>query len=106
MGIPFISGYSHNQRRERHEAPRENRPLAEDLERILRTFSALAEATRLRTALGLLEGEESVGRLAQRLQPPQGTTSGHLAVLREARVVAARRQGTQVFYRLGLGFIT
>ncbi|WP_460361760.1 ArsR/SmtB family transcription factor [Thermus antranikianii] len=80
--------------------------MAEDLERILRAFSALAEATRLRTALGLLEGEESVGRLAQRLQPPQGATSRHLAVLREARVVAARRQGTQVFYRLGLGFIT
>ncbi|RTH98491.1 transcriptional regulator [Thermus scotoductus] len=85
---------------ERHEVPRESRLLAEDLEHVLRIFSALAEATRLRIALGLLEGEESVGRLAQRLQLPQSTTSRHLAVLRGAGVVAARRQGIQVFYRL------
>lgn len=41
-----------------------------------------------------------MGRLAQRLQLPQSTTSRHLAVLRGAGVVAARRQGIQVFYRL------
>jgi len=45
---------------ERHEAPRESRLLAEDLEHVLRIFSALAEATRLRIAL---EKSGGVGEL-------------------------------------------
>ncbi|MDM7323929.1 MAG: metalloregulator ArsR/SmtB family transcription factor [Thermus sp.] len=84
----------------RHQVPGEDRHQEADIQLVLKTFSALGEVTRLRIALALLRGEESVGGLAQRLGLPQSTTSRHLAILREGGVVVARRQGNQVFYRL------
>ncbi|GAB5602313.1 hypothetical protein FJNA_08380 [Thermus sp. FJN-A] len=75
-------------------------PPQRDFEQVLKTFRALAETTRLRIALGMIEGEQSVGRLVERLGLPQSTVSRHLAALRAAEVVTARREGTKVFYRL------
>ncbi|AWR88145.1 MULTISPECIES: ArsR/SmtB family transcription factor [Thermaceae] len=75
-------------------------PPQQDFERVLRTFQALAETARLRIALGMIEGEQSVGCLVERLDLPQSTVSRHLAALRAAEVATARREGTKVFYRL------
>lgn len=46
------------------------------------------------------EGEISVNTLAERLEIPKANTSQHLAVLRTAGVVTARRDGINVYYRL------
>lgn len=46
------------------------------------------------------EKEISVNRLAERLEIPKANTSQHLAVLRQAGVVATRKDGINVHYSL------
>jgi len=46
------------------------------------------------------EREISVNRLAERLEIPKANTSQHLAVLRQAGVVATRKDGINVYYSL------
>ncbi len=60
----------------------------------------LADPTRLQLAWLLLEDEQSVSDLAERLGRPVPGTSQHLAKLRMARLVNTRRQGNQVLYRI------
>jgi ArsR family transcriptional regulator, arsenate/arsenite/antimonite-responsive transcriptional repressor len=63
-------------------------------------FKALADRTRLRI-LGLLAaGEVCVCDIHESLGLPQPTTSRHLAYLRRAGLVAARKDGLWVHYRL------
>ena len=60
----------------------------------------LADATRVRIVLALLDGEMSVTTIAGRVGKPAAAVSQHLAKLRLARMVTARHEGTRVFYRL------
>jgi DNA-binding transcriptional ArsR family regulator len=46
------------------------------------------------------EGEMSVGALAEALALSQSALSQHLALLREDGLVATRRAGTTIYYRL------
>jgi ArsR family transcriptional regulator len=64
-------------------------------------FKALADATRLRILGLLLAGEVCVCDIHETLKIPQPKTSRHLAYLRRAGLVATRRQGLWVHYRLG-----
>ncbi len=48
----------------------------------------------------IVEGEAPVGRLAQRAGLSQPAMSQHLAKLREDGLVATRRHGTTIFYRI------
>ena len=60
----------------------------------------LADATRVRLILALREGPQSVNVLAETVGKSPATVSQHLAKLRLARIVAARQEGTRVFYWL------
>lgn len=72
---------------------------AEELQKV---FKTLADPTRIRI-LRLLEQEELiVGELMTILGMAQSRVSRHLAVLREAGLLADRRKGTFVAYRLVL----
>jgi ArsR family transcriptional regulator len=63
-------------------------------------FSALADDTR-RRILGLLaSGEVCVCHIHEALDIPQPTASRHLAHLRKAGLVATRKDGLWVHYRL------
>jgi ArsR family transcriptional regulator len=64
-------------------------------------FKALADGTRLRIA-GILaiNGETCVCRLAEALEEPDAKISRHLAIMRSAELVSARREGTWMHYRL------
>ena len=63
-------------------------------------FAALADETR-RRILGLLaSGEVCVCNIHAALDVPQPTASRHLAHLRKAGLVATRKQGLWVHYRL------
>lgn len=75
-------------------------PEPEQIELAVEVFRMLAEPTRVRLLWLLLDVEHSVNRLSGALGKPQSTVSQHLAKLRLARLVIARRQGSQVFYRL------
>ena len=76
-------------------------PLPEDLaDLIARRFRALSEPMRVRI-LDLLRDEElSVTLLAERLGAGQQNVSKHLAVLVESGMLARRKEGTHVYYRI------
>jgi ArsR family transcriptional regulator, arsenate/arsenite/antimonite-responsive transcriptional repressor len=64
-------------------------------------FKALADATRLRILGLLLTGEVCVCDIHESLKIPQSKASRHLAYLRRSGLVATRRDGLWVHYRLG-----
>ena len=61
---------------------------------------ALADPKRLCVLESLAVGELSVSELAGRVACQVPNMSQHLAVLRAAGLVASRREGSTVFYRL------
>lgn len=64
-------------------------------------LKAMAHPVRLCILQGLVGGEErNVGELQCSLGAPQSTVSQHLAKLRQAGLLSARRQGPEVYYRL------
>jgi ArsR family transcriptional regulator len=63
-------------------------------------FRALADHTRLRLLNLMSEGEICVCYFVQVLDAPQPKISRHLAYLRRTGVVAARREGKWMHYRL------
>jgi DNA-binding transcriptional ArsR family regulator len=62
------------------------------------TFKLLADGTRLRILWALLHGEHSVNELAAHVGAQPAAVSQHLARLRWARLVRARREGNRMFY--------
>jgi ArsR family transcriptional regulator len=68
-----------------------------DTEKLLK---ALADVTRLRILGLLLTGEVCVCHIHESLRIPQPKASRHLAYLRRAGLVATRRDGLWVHYRL------
>ncbi len=64
------------------------------------TYKALADRTRLRILALLVHGEVCVCEIHDTLRLPQPTASRHLAYLRRAGLVEARREGTWMHYRL------
>ena len=76
-------------------------PLPEDLaELIARRFRALADPLRVRLLDQLRDGERTVNVLAEQLGAGQQNVSKHLAVLADAAMVARRKDGTHVYYRI------
>jgi ArsR family transcriptional regulator len=70
------------------------------IESMERLFQALGDATRLRILGLLLTGEVCVCDIHDSLKISQPKASRHLAYLRRAGLVAARRQGLWMYYRL------
>lgn len=71
-----------------------------DLQRAALLFKQLSDPTRLLILSRLSESEVHVGALHEELSVGQQAVSHHLALLRNGGVVAARRQGTNLFYGL------
>jgi ArsR family transcriptional regulator len=63
-------------------------------------FLALSDRTRLRLLSLMLDGEVCVCFFVEVLQAPQPTISRHLAYLRNAGIVQARREGKWMHYRI------
>jgi rhodanese-related sulfurtransferase len=61
---------------------------------------ALASPKRIELLDLLGQGEKTVEALAEHVATPVKNTSAHLRVLRQARLVETRRDGTYVYYRL------
>ncbi len=61
---------------------------------------ALAHPTRLLIIDELRDGPRSVSELVERLGLRQSNLSQHLGILRDQRLVIARRSGQTVYYRL------
>lgn len=61
---------------------------------------ALANPTRLMLLCSLVEGEQSVGELNERIPISQSALSQHLARLRQEGLVATRRESQTIHYRI------
>jgi ArsR family transcriptional regulator len=67
-----------------------------------KVFKALGHPARVLIVRCLLEGEHCVCDLVESAGLGWSTVSRHLAVLREAGVIADEKRGLRVFYRLTL----
>ena len=65
-------------------------------------FKALADPTRRRVLQLLRERPMSAGELSDHFPIAKATMSGHFAVLKEADLIAADKQGKSITYRLRL----
>jgi DNA-binding transcriptional ArsR family regulator len=63
-------------------------------------FHALADPSRRAIFESLTRGEAAVKELTARFDISQPAVSQHLAALKEANLVNARREGRRVFYRV------
>lgn len=71
------------------------------LDSAARRFALLADPTRLRIVSALHDaGEASVGALAEQAGIPLANASQHLNRLAQGGIVARRRSGTSVLYRI------
>jgi ArsR family transcriptional regulator len=76
-------------------------PLPEDLaELIARRFRALSEPMRVRILDLLRDGELSVNELTEQLGASQQNVSKHLVLLVDAGMLARRKDGNRVYYRI------
>lgn len=63
-------------------------------------LKAMASRNRLLLLCELVQGERSVGVLAESLKLAQATVSQHLALLRRDGVVSGRRDAQTIHYRI------
>jgi DNA-binding transcriptional ArsR family regulator len=63
-------------------------------------FRTLGDTTRLAILRALMKGEKNVGEVVAETGQGQANLSKHLKMLAEAGLVARRKQGLQVFYRV------
>jgi DNA-binding transcriptional ArsR family regulator len=77
------------------------RPLPDALvELIARRFRVIGEPMRIRLLDRLRDGEATVHELTEATGASQQNVSKHLGMLHEAGIVARRKSGNQVFYRV------
>src|SRR3546814_3185488 len=72
-----------------------------DMSRLVNSFAALADPTRLRILTLLRSMELSVGELAQVLGQSQPRVSRHLKILADVGLVDRRKEGAWTFVGLG-----
>ncbi|MDH5527875.1 MAG: metalloregulator ArsR/SmtB family transcription factor [Nitrospirota bacterium] len=72
----------------------------EKLERGARCIKTLAHPLRLKIIAVMGDGEMAVGEIVECAGTSQSNVSQHLNQLRDKGVLAARRDGNQVFYRV------
>lgn len=63
-------------------------------------FTLLGTPMRLRILNALCDGEQSVTQMLQKIDTTQPNLSQHLAVMYRSGVLAKRKEGTQVIYRV------
>ena len=68
-------------------------------------FKALSDPTRRQVLQLLRKGPLSAGELSDQFDVSKPTMSAHFAVLKEADLIAADKQGTTITYRLRLSVL-
>jgi len=63
-------------------------------------LKALSHSNRLLILCFLLEGERSVSEIEEFTSIAQATVSQHLTRLRQEKLIASRRDGRQIYYRI------
>lgn len=63
-------------------------------------FSVLSEPTRLRIMHAICETEKTVSQIVEELGATQTNVSRHLSLMYRSGVLARRKEGNQVYYRV------
>src|SRR5438477_10588791 len=71
-----------------------------DRKRMNEAFKALADPTRREILRLLRRGEMTAGELAGQFDMAKPSMSHHFAVLKQADLITARREGQQIYYAL------
>lgn len=69
-------------------------------ESVAELFSVLSTPIRLKIISAVCNGEKNVSELLSEIETTQPNMSQHLSMLYRSGVLAKRREGTQVYYRL------
>lgn len=75
-------------------------PDEEEMNDLAELFKIFGDVTRIRILFSLFEAERSVNEIAEILDMTQSAVSHQLKILRQAKLVGARRDGKQIFYSL------
>lgn len=75
-------------------------PEEEELYDLAELFKVFGDSTRIRILFVLFEAEVCVCDLAEVLHMTQSAVSHQLRILKQAKLVSARREGKSVFYSL------
>ena len=75
-------------------------PMEEELYDLAELFKGFGDSTRIRILFVLFEAEVCVCDLAEVLHMTQSAVSHQLRILKQAKLVNARREGKSVFYSL------
>lgn len=78
----------------------QNLPSAEKIEALSLQFKALGEPSRLKILLALREGEMCVYHIVEAVGGNQSAVSHQLRILRDNRIIKARRDGQNIVYSL------
>lgn len=74
--------------------------MRELFEEVSNYFFLLSEPTRLKILHALCNGERPVGEIVTEIESTQANVSRQLNMLYRARILARRKDGTQVYYRI------
>lgn len=74
--------------------------MGELFEEVANYFSLLCEPTRLKILYAVCNGERSVGEIVAEVESTQANVSRQINMLYRARILARRKDGTQVYYRV------
>ncbi len=69
-------------------------------EALAELFKNFGDSTRVRIMLFLLDGPHSVTEITEALSMTQSAISHQLRILRQAKLVSARREGRTIYYAL------
>lgn len=77
-----------------------NLPDEDEMFDLAELFKVFGDSTRIRILFTLFDGERNVGEIADALNMTQSAVSHQLKILRQSKLVAARRDGKQIYYSL------
>jgi len=69
-------------------------------EEVSHYFALLSQPTRLKILYAVCQGERSVNDIVAQVQSTQANVSRQLNMLYRARILARRKDGAQVYYRI------
>ena len=75
-------------------------PLEDEMYDLAELFKCFGDSTRVRILCVLLEGEFCVGDIAEALNMTQSAVSHQLKLLKQAKLIAGKRDGKQILYSL------
>lgn len=75
-------------------------PVETELYDLAELFKVFGDSTRIRILFELFEREESVGDIAEALNMTQSAISHQLKILKQSKLIKARREGKSMFYSL------